>query len=162
MQQRADRVILVAPIFNDERRDNHQMRYVRNVGALAGLVAMQIVRVSKRFIIAAGKHLCLFEHDVALARKQRNSKGRKLGYSLDLSGTPERMQMRTGNLWSRLVSKGLVASQTAMALYFQGKMNWRVRAGVMWSHPLVLACALLLLPAQASADAKEKVAALAP
>ena len=32
----------------------------------------------------------------------------------------------------------------------------------MWSHLLVLACALLLLPAQALAGAKEKVAALAP
>src|SRR6186997_3554091 len=32
----------------------------------------------------------------------------------------------------------------------------------MWSHLLVLACALLALPAQAMAGAKEKVAALAP
>ena len=32
----------------------------------------------------------------------------------------------------------------------------------MWSHLLVLACALLMLPAQALAGAKEKVAALAP
>jgi len=32
----------------------------------------------------------------------------------------------------------------------------------MWSHLLTLACALLLLPAQALAGAKEKVAALAP
>jgi len=32
----------------------------------------------------------------------------------------------------------------------------------MWSQLLVLACALLLLPAQALAGAKEKVAALAP
>ena len=32
----------------------------------------------------------------------------------------------------------------------------------MWSHLLVLACALLVLPAQALAGAKEKVAALAP
>ena len=32
----------------------------------------------------------------------------------------------------------------------------------MWSHLLVLACALLLLPAQASGGPKEKVAALAP
>ena len=32
----------------------------------------------------------------------------------------------------------------------------------MWSHLLALACALLLLPAQALAGAKEKVAALAP
>src|SRR3954467_9977257 len=41
------------------------------------------------------------------------------------------------------------------------KMNWRAWAGaVMWSH--VLACALLLLPAQALAGVKEKVAALAP
>src|SRR3954447_11259951 len=41
--------------------------------------------------------------------------------------------------------------------------NWRARAGVlMWSHLLALACALLLLPAQALAGAKEKVAALAP
>src|SRR5215207_3443037 len=37
------------------------------------------------------------------------------------------------------------------------------RAGaVMWSHLLALACALLLLPAQALADAKQKLAALAP
>src|SRR5262245_43283995 len=37
------------------------------------------------------------------------------------------------------------------------------RAGaVMWSHLLVLAFALLVLPAQALAGAKEKVAALAP
>src|SRR4029453_3713329 len=37
------------------------------------------------------------------------------------------------------------------------------RAGVaMWSRLLALACALLLLPAQALAGAKEKVAALAP
>ena len=41
--------------------------------------------------------------------------------------------------------------------------NWRARAGVlMWSHLLALACALLLLPAQALAGAKEKLAALAP
>jgi D-alanyl-D-alanine carboxypeptidase/D-alanyl-D-alanine-endopeptidase (penicillin-binding protein 4) len=33
---------------------------------------------------------------------------------------------------------------------------------VMWSHLLTLACALLLLPAQALAGVKEKVAALAP
>src|SRR5262245_10123116 len=40
-------------------------------------------------------------------------------------------------------------------------MNWKARAGVvMWSHLLVLACTLL--PAEALADAKEKVAALAP
>src|SRR4029434_11077224 len=32
----------------------------------------------------------------------------------------------------------------------------------MWSHLLTLACALLLLPAQALAGAKEKVAGLAP
>ena len=32
----------------------------------------------------------------------------------------------------------------------------------MWSHPLALACALLVLPAHALAGAKEKVAALAP
>ena len=32
----------------------------------------------------------------------------------------------------------------------------------MWSHLLILACALLVLPAQALAGAKEKVAALAP
>src|SRR3954471_2672932 len=39
--------------------------------------------------------------------------------------------------------------------------KWRARAGVlMWSH--LLACALLLLPAQALADAREKLAALAP
>src|SRR4051812_38545230 len=41
--------------------------------------------------------------------------------------------------------------------------NWRARAGVlMWSHLLALACTLLLLPAQALAGAKEKLAALAP
>src|SRR3954465_2706933 len=41
--------------------------------------------------------------------------------------------------------------------------NWRARAGVlMWSHLRALACALLLLPAQALAGAKEKLAALAP
>src|SRR5262249_34227911 len=33
---------------------------------------------------------------------------------------------------------------------------------VTWSHLLTLACALLLLPAQVLAGAKEKVAALAP
>src|SRR3954447_18873842 len=39
--------------------------------------------------------------------------------------------------------------------------NWMARAGVlMWSH--LLASALLLLPAQALADAREKLAALAP
>ncbi len=45
------------------------------------------------------------------------------------------------------------------------KTNWRARAGVvMWSHllALALACALLLLPAQALASAKEKLAARAP
>src|SRR5215216_2392349 len=37
------------------------------------------------------------------------------------------------------------------------------KAGVvMWSHLLTLACALLLLPAQALTGAKEKVEALAP
>src|SRR5918911_4040443 len=42
-------------------------------------------------------------------------------------------------------------------------MNWRARAGVlMWPHLLALACALLLLPAQALAGAREKLAALAP
>src|SRR5829696_7972921 len=45
----------------------------------------------------------------------------------------------------------------------KAKMNWRARVGVlMWSHLLALACALLLLPAQALAGAKEKLAALAP
>ncbi len=39
--------------------------------------------------------------------------------------------------------------------------NWRARAGVlMWPH--LLACAMLLLPAQALAGAREKLAALAP
>ncbi|MCC2652366.1 MAG: D-alanyl-D-alanine carboxypeptidase [Microvirga sp.] len=39
--------------------------------------------------------------------------------------------------------------------------DWRTRAGaLMWPH--LLACALLLLPAQALAGAKEKLAALAP
>ena len=43
----------------------------------------------------------------------------------------------------------------------KAKTNWETRAGVAtWSHLLV--CALLLLPAQALAGAKEKVAALAP
>jgi serine-type D-Ala-D-Ala carboxypeptidase/endopeptidase (penicillin-binding protein 4) len=43
----------------------------------------------------------------------------------------------------------------------QTKRNWKVRAGVvMWSH--LLACALLLLPAEALAGAREKIAALAP
>src|SRR6478609_8473821 len=41
--------------------------------------------------------------------------------------------------------------------------NAGTRAGVvMWSHLLALVCALLLLPAQALAGAKEMVAALAP
>src|SRR3954468_15071217 len=41
--------------------------------------------------------------------------------------------------------------------------KWRARAGVlMWSHLLALACALLLLPAQVLAGAREKLAALAP
>src|SRR5947209_17891649 len=45
----------------------------------------------------------------------------------------------------------------------QGKDELEARAGiVMWSHLLALACALLLLPAQALAGPKEKVAALAP
>src|SRR3712207_8114505 len=39
--------------------------------------------------------------------------------------------------------------------------SWRARAGVlMWR--LLLACALLLIPAQAQADAREKLTALAP
>ena len=43
----------------------------------------------------------------------------------------------------------------------QTKRNWKARAGVvMWSH--LLACALLLLPAEALAGAREKIAALAP
>src|SRR5215218_6070160 len=43
----------------------------------------------------------------------------------------------------------------------EAKTNWRARAGVlMWSH--LLACALLLLPAEALAGAREKIAALAP
>src|SRR5215218_6798301 len=43
----------------------------------------------------------------------------------------------------------------------EAKTNWRARAGVlMWSH--LLACALLLLPAQTLAGVKEKLAALAP
>jgi D-alanyl-D-alanine carboxypeptidase len=43
----------------------------------------------------------------------------------------------------------------------KAKTNWKARVGVvMWSH--LLACALLLLPAQALAGAKEKIAALAP
>jgi D-alanyl-D-alanine carboxypeptidase/D-alanyl-D-alanine-endopeptidase (penicillin-binding protein 4) len=43
----------------------------------------------------------------------------------------------------------------------KAKTNWRARAGIItWSH--LLACALLLLPAPALADAKEKLAALAP
>src|SRR6478609_7390094 len=46
---------------------------------------------------------------------------------------------------------------------YKVKTNWRAGTGVvMWSHLLVLACALLVLPAQALAGAKEKVAALAP
>jgi len=46
---------------------------------------------------------------------------------------------------------------------YKAKTNWSAEAGgVMWSHLLVLACALLMLPAQALAGAKEKVAALAP
>src|ERR687893_1565865 len=45
----------------------------------------------------------------------------------------------------------------------KAKTNLRAPAGVvMWSHLLALACALLLLPAQALAGAKEKLAALAP
>src|SRR5215217_6416606 len=43
----------------------------------------------------------------------------------------------------------------------EAKTNGRARAGVlMWSH--LLACSLLLLPAQALAGAKEKLSALAP
>src|SRR5262245_1731269 len=38
----------------------------------------------------------------------------------------------------------------------------RMKVRVMWSRLLVLACALLLVPAQASGGPKEKVAALAP
>ena len=45
----------------------------------------------------------------------------------------------------------------------KAKTNWMAPAGVvMWSHLRALACAMLLLPAQAVAGAKEKVAALAP
>src|SRR3954453_15067829 len=40
-------------------------------------------------------------------------------------------------------------------------MNWRARAGVLVGSHL-LACALFLLPAQALAGAREKLAALAP
>src|SRR3712207_3632725 len=44
-----------------------------------------------------------------------------------------------------------------------GLSAWRARAGVLvWSHLLALACVLLLLPAQALAGAREKLAALAP
>jgi serine-type D-Ala-D-Ala carboxypeptidase/endopeptidase (penicillin-binding protein 4) len=46
---------------------------------------------------------------------------------------------------------------------YKAEMNWKARAGVvMWSYRVVLACTLLLLPAQALTDATEKVAALAP
>src|SRR3954471_3286261 len=45
----------------------------------------------------------------------------------------------------------------------KGKPNWRAGAGIIMSSYLrVVACALLLLPAQALAGAKEKIAALAP
>ena len=41
--------------------------------------------------------------------------------------------------------------------------NWSARAGVLtWPPLLALACALLLIPAQALAGAREKLAALAP
>jgi D-alanyl-D-alanine carboxypeptidase/D-alanyl-D-alanine-endopeptidase (penicillin-binding protein 4) len=52
-----------------------------------------------------------------------------------------------------------------MLSHFLKKRNSRARAGVlMWSHShlLALACALVLLPAQALGGAKEKLAALAP
>ncbi len=43
----------------------------------------------------------------------------------------------------------------------EAKTNWKARLGVViWFH--LLACALLLLPAEALAGAKEKIAALAP
>src|SRR6187399_2273758 len=46
---------------------------------------------------------------------------------------------------------------------YKAKTNWSAGPRfVMWSRLLVLACALLVLPAQALAGAKEKVAALAP
>jgi serine-type D-Ala-D-Ala carboxypeptidase/endopeptidase (penicillin-binding protein 4) len=45
----------------------------------------------------------------------------------------------------------------------KAKTNWGARAGVlMGPHLLALTCALLLLPAQALAGAKEKLTALAP
>src|SRR5262245_31346593 len=54
-------------------------------------------------------------------------------------------------------------SATGQLRSYKTKTNWSAGAGVvMWFHLLVLACALLVLPAQALAGAKEKVAALAP
>src|SRR5829696_6370033 len=45
----------------------------------------------------------------------------------------------------------------------KAKTNWSTLAGVvMWSHLLALGCTLLLLPAEALAGLKEKLAALAP
>ena len=41
------------------------------------------------------------------------------------------------------------------------RTNWRVRAGILMG-PHLLACALLLMPAQALAGARETLAALAP
>src|SRR4051812_10213245 len=50
---------------------------------------------------------------------------------------------------------------SAMLSLLPRTTKWRARAGVpMWSR--LLACALLLLPAQALAGAREKLAALAP
>src|SRR5262245_59468012 len=46
---------------------------------------------------------------------------------------------------------------------YMAKTNWSAGAGVvMWSRLVVLACVAIMLPAQAQAGAKEKVAALAP
>src|SRR5262245_41091068 len=71
--------------------------------------------------------------------------------------------------WCRCRAIGRQVPQTAIPAMlsqlrrYNAKASWRAHIGVvMRSRLFVLACALVLLPAQALAGAKETIAALAP
>jgi hypothetical protein len=56
VQERGDRLILIAAMLNDERGHGHQMRNVGDRRALARLLAMQVVGVAKGVVEALRKN----------------------------------------------------------------------------------------------------------
>ena len=88
VQQRGDRLVLVAAVLEDERRDAHEVRDIRDLRALSTLAGVQFARERERTVEARAERRCVVERSRGVAyppdvpgdaAKLAGSHGRSLG-----------------------------------------------------------------------------------